>query len=108
MLNLGNTLDVIPRILLYCYRPDAVASMYAQRDSFYRSRSGIGNKRCSSLGFTFRRRRIEGNPKIETCLARCFAEWGFGVDVHLEIRALPFALDIRAARRSEWRNPLKK
>jgi hypothetical protein len=34
MLNLGYTLDVIPRILLYCYKPDAAVSMYAQSNRF--------------------------------------------------------------------------
>jgi hypothetical protein len=32
-LSLANTLDGFPRILPYCYRPDAVASMYAHGTS---------------------------------------------------------------------------
>ena len=32
-LSLGNTLDRFPRILPYCYRPDAVASTYAHGTS---------------------------------------------------------------------------
>jgi hypothetical protein len=55
MLNLGNTLDVIPRILLYCYRPDAVVSMYAQRNRFSRSARGTGNKMPQVRVFTFKR-----------------------------------------------------
>ena len=41
-LSLGNTLDRFPRILPYCYRPDAVASTYATE--LLPIRSGTSNQ----------------------------------------------------------------